>query len=73
MIPLLLLVLSRAERPQRHHNTPYYRHFRFSTMLLYTALADVLTKTAALFSEAQLLDRMLARLSVILPLGAGIA
>jgi hypothetical protein len=31
-------------------------------MLLYTALADVLTKTAALFSEAQLLDRMLARL-----------
>jgi hypothetical protein len=42
-------------------------------MLLYTALADVLTKTAALFSEAQLLDRMLARLSVILPLGAGIA
>jgi hypothetical protein len=31
-------------------------------MLLYTALADVIAKTATLFSEAQLLDRVLARL-----------
>jgi hypothetical protein len=62
VIPLLLLALSRAERPQRHHNTAYYRHFCFSTMLLYTALADVIAKTATLFSEAQFLDRVLARL-----------
>jgi len=42
-------------------------------MLLYTALADAIAKTATLFSAAQLLDRVLTRLSVILPLGAGIA
>ena len=31
-------------------------------MILYTTLADAITKTATLFSKAQLLDRVLARL-----------
>jgi hypothetical protein len=60
--PLLVVVLSRAERPHQHHNTAYYRHLHLSTMLLYTALADAIAKTATLFSAAQLLDRVLTRL-----------
>ena len=58
VVPLLFVVLSRAERPHR----AYYRHYRLPTMLLYTALADLIAKTATLFSEAQLFDRVLARL-----------
>jgi len=73
VVPLLVVVLSRAERPHHHHNTVYYRHVHLYTMLLYTTLADAIAKTATLFSAAQLLDRVLARLSVMLPLGAGIA
>jgi hypothetical protein len=42
-------------------------------MILYTTLAEAIAKTATLFSAAQLLDHVLARLSVLLPLGAGIA
>ena len=62
MVQLLVVVLSRAERPHHYHNSAYYRHVHLSTMILYTKLADAVAKTATLFSKAQLLDRVLARL-----------
>jgi len=73
VVPLLVIVLSRAERPHHHYNSVYYRHIHLSTMILYTPVADVIAKTAMFFSATHLLDRVLTRLSVLLPLGAGIA
>jgi len=73
VVPLLVIFLSRAERPHHHYNSAYYRHIHLSAMLLYTAVADVIAKTATFLSAAHLLDRVLTRLSVLLPLGAGIA
>jgi hypothetical protein len=62
VVPLLVVIISRVERPHHHHNTAYYRHFHLSTMILYTALADALAKTKTILSAAQLLDRVLTRL-----------
>lgn len=74
MIPsLVVTIISRAERPHRHHNTAYHRHIHLSTMFIYTAVVGAVSKTATLLTSAHLLDRVLTRLSVMLPLGAGIA
>ena len=62
VVPLLVIVLSRAKRPHHHYNLAYYRHIHLSTMLFYTTLADVIAKTATFLSAAHLLDKVLTRL-----------